>query len=187
MPLAWGIGPEGEGFWMWGPSLTGPRGSSGVPAVWGGAVAGAVPGVEGAWELEGAARALGANEGAVPSPGSQEVGRAGHLARRGKVDRRRGWSWAEDPGPEWAGHLQSLHSSLASRLVGAQWGGERSGRAAAFWEPWKAQWKRQGQGQVGGCGDGRGWADWGADREGGGLRAWPEQLGILVGGRPKGG
>ena len=146
--------------------------------VCGGALAGTVPGVEGAWELEGAAEALDANEGAVPSPGSQEMGRAGHLVWRGKVDRGRGWSWAEDPGPEWAGHLQSLHSGLASRQ-----GGERSGRVVAFRESRKIQ--QTSQGQVRGCGKGCRWADWGADPEGGGLEVWPEQLGVLVGGSPE--
>lgn len=69
---------------------------------------------------------------------------------------REGWSWAEDPGPERAGHLQSLHVDLASRLVGAQWGGERSGRAAASEEPWKVQRKSQGKARWGAVGMDRG-------------------------------
>lgn len=53
-------------------------------------MAGAVPGVEGPGNWKGQPRLWVQMRGAVPSSGSQEVGRAGHLARRGKVDRRRG-------------------------------------------------------------------------------------------------
>lgn len=100
---------------MWGPSLPGPRGSWGSPQSGEGLWQGLCLEWRGPGNWKGQPKLWMQMRGAVPSPGSQQMGRAGHLVQRGKVDRGRGWSWAEDPGPEWAGHLQSLHSGLAEQ------------------------------------------------------------------------
>ena len=69
-----------------GPLPAWAQGVLEVPAVWGGAVAGAVPGVEGPWELEGAAQALGANEGGCAKSQEPGGGQGGLSCREKKVD-----------------------------------------------------------------------------------------------------
>lgn len=84
MPLAWGFSPEGEGFWMWGPSLPGPRGSWRSLQSGEGLWPGLCLELRGPGNWKGQPRLWVQMRGAVPSPRSQEVGRAGHLAGRRK-------------------------------------------------------------------------------------------------------
>ena len=62
MPLAWGIGPEEEGSGCGAPPCLGPGGPWGPCSLGRGCGRGCAWS-GGAWELEGAAQALGANEG----------------------------------------------------------------------------------------------------------------------------